>query len=145
MNVLLKISAILWIIWGLVHILAGVMTMKFILSDDITGAVSGIADALDPATLKVAYPPAAGSIIGQHGFNLFWIGIVSTVSAFGVWKGNANAIFLAALVGGLADVGYFLFMDLGGHVNFVPGTVMTIVSATAILTSFYAHFSSNKG
>ncbi|MEM8895428.1 MAG: hypothetical protein AAGC88_12675 [Bacteroidota bacterium] len=145
MNNLLKISAILWIIWGLVHILAGVMTMKFILASDIAGAVGGIADAIDPNSLQATYPPASGAIIGQHGFNLFWIGIVTTISAFGVWKGNSNAIILAAIVGGLADVGYFLFMDLGGYVNFVPGTVMTIVSATAILTSFYAHFSSSKG
>ena len=35
MKNLLKISAVLWIIWGLVHILAGVMTMKGILTGDI--------------------------------------------------------------------------------------------------------------
>ena len=66
------------------------------------------------------------------------------ISAFYVWKGNKNAIFLAAITGGLADIGYFLFMDLGGFVNFVPGTVMTIVSASAIILSFYAHFSDKK-
>ena len=141
MNALLKISSVLWIIWGLVHILAGVLTVNSILSVDIAGAVGGIADAIDPATLQADYPDAAGGVIGQHGFNLLWIGIVTTISAFGVWNGNSNAIILAAIVGGLADVGYFLFMDLGGYVNFVPGTVMTIVSATAIITSFYVQFS----
>lgn len=39
-------------------------------------------------------------------------------------------------VQGIADVGYFVFLDLGGYVNFVPGTLMTIFSATAITTSF---------
>ena len=48
------------------------------------------------------------------------------------------AVYVAAWGGGMADVGYFLFMDLGGHVKFVPGTVMTIVSATAIVLSFVA-------
>lgn len=139
--VLYKVSAVLWIIWGLVHVLAGVMTMKGIISEDISASVSGIADALDPATLQMDYPEAAGAIIGQHGFNLFWIGIVTFVAAFYVWKGNRNAIFLAALTGGLADLGYFIFMDLGGYSNFMPGTVMTIVSASAILLSFYAYFS----
>lgn len=47
-------------------------------------------------------------------------------------------MFLAALVGGLADIGYFVFLDLGGHVKFFPGTLMTIFSATAIVTSFTA-------
>ncbi|MEL6590508.1 MAG: hypothetical protein AAFP02_09560 [Bacteroidota bacterium] len=135
-----KIAAVLWIIWGLVHVFAGVMTMYGILTDSISSSVAGIADAIDPSTLEVDYPKAAGAIIGQHGFNLFWIGIVTFISAFYVWSGNKNAIFLAAITGGLADLGYFLFMDLGGYSKFMPGTVMTIVSASAIILSFVAHF-----
>jgi len=137
-----KITSVLWIIWGLVHILAGVMTVSFILKGDIGSAVAGIADAVDPAVLQMNYPDAAGAVIGQHGFNLLWIGIVTFISAFYIWKAKAAAIFIAALVGGLADIGYFLFMDLGGYVNFMPGTVMTIVSASAIIISFVAYFRS---
>lgn len=47
---------------------------------------------------------------------------------------------MCELVGGLLDVGYFVFIDLGGYNNFVPGTVMTIISARAITSSFYAYF-----
>jgi hypothetical protein len=137
---LFKISSVLWYIWGAVHILAGVMTVYFILSGDITASISGIADAVDPTSLQANYPDAAGAVIGQHGFNLLWIGIVTFISAIYIWKGNKYAIFLAALTGGLADVGYFLFMDLGGYVNFMPGTLMTVVSASAIVLSLYAHF-----
>ena len=141
---LLKISAVLWIVWGAVHMLAGAMTMNFVLSGDIAGAVAGIADAVSPATLQMDYPTAAGAILGQHGFNLFWIGVVTLICAFLIWRRNTNAIFLAALTGGLADLGYFLFMDLGGYVHFVPGTVMTLVSASAIILSFYAYFNSKR-
>ena len=144
MKNLLKVSAVLWIIWGLVHVLAGVMTMKGILTNDIASSIAGIADAVDPESLQINYPKAAGAVIGQHGFNLLWIGLATFISAFFIWKGNKNAIFLAAICGGLADLGYFLFMDLGGYVNFMPGTVMTIVSSFAIITSFYAHFKSKK-
>ena len=140
LSLLFKISAILWVIWGLVHMLAGVMTMKGILTDDIMASIAGIADAVDPNTLQRDYPEAVGAIIGQHGFNLFWIGIVTFISAFYIWKGNKNAIFLAAITGGLADLGYFLFMDMGGYVKLIPGTVMTIVSSLAIILSFYAYF-----
>ena len=136
----LKIAAILWIIWGAVHVFAGIMTDNFILSGDIAGAVSGIADKVDPATLQADYPPAAGAVIGQHGFNLLWIGMVTFICAFYIWKGNTNTIFLAAICGGLADLGYFLFMDLGGYVHFVPGTVMTLFSSAAIILSFVAYF-----
>lgn len=143
-SILFKLSAILWFIWGAVHILAGVMTDYFILSEDTSAAISGIADAVDPATLQMNYPEAAGAVIGQHGFNLLWIGLTTLICSFYVWKGYKNAIYLAAITGGLADLGYFLFMDLGGYVNFVPGTVMTLVSSLAIILSFVAHFNSKK-
>ena len=133
---LLRIAAVLWVSWGLVHVLAGVMTS----SNETPQAVQGIADAVDPEILDVTYPDAAGAVINQHGFNLLWIGVVTTICAVFVWRHSASAIFLAALVAGLADIGYFLFMDLGGHVNFVPGTLMTLICASAIGLSSFAHF-----
>lgn len=144
LKILFKIAAVLWIIWGIVHIFAGIMTDYFILSHDIASAVSGIADKVDPATLVRDYPKASGAIIGQHGFNLLWIGLVTFICGFYIWIGNRNAIFLAAITGGLADLGYFFFMDLGGYVNFMPGTVMTLFSGLAIILSFYAHFKKKK-
>jgi hypothetical protein len=144
MKNLFKVSTVLWIIWGLVHILAGVMTMKGILTDDISSSIIGIADAVNPDDLRMEYPAASGAVIGQHGFNLLWIGLVTVISSFFIWKGNKNGIFLAAICGGLADLGYFLFLDLGGFVKFVPGTIMTFISSLAIITSFYAHFKGNK-
>ena len=144
LNTLYKTSAVLWIIWGLVHIMAGVFTVNFIVSGDISGSISGIADAVDPSIIQMVYPDAAGAIIGQHGFNLLWIGIATFVSAFFIWKGNKNAIFLAAITGGLADLGYFIFLDLGRFVKFVPGSIMTIVSSLAIVLSFYAYFKTKK-
>ena len=135
-NMLLRLAAGLWVVWGLVHMFAGIVTM----ARDTPEAVGGIADAVDESVLDIAYPDAAGAIINQHGFNLLWIGAVTLVCAWFIWRRSLQAVFLAALVGGLADVGYFVFLDLGEHVNFVPGTVMTIFSATAIITSFSAAY-----
>lgn len=140
----LRISSVLWFIWGAVHMFAGIMTMRGPLTNDISAAVAGIADGVEPASVQMEYPAAVGAILGQHGFNLFWIGLVTLICAFFIWRKNTNAIFLAALTGGLADIGYFLFLDLGGFVNFVPGTVMTIFSATAILLSLYAYFTQKR-
>ncbi|MEM9907454.1 MAG: hypothetical protein AAF921_20780 [Cyanobacteria bacterium P01_D01_bin.44] len=135
-HTLLKISAILWVIWGVVHALAGILTI----SGDTASAVSGIADGVDPALLAMDYPNAAGAIINQHGFNLLWGGIVTIIGGVFIWRKSVAAIFVSALVGGLLDVGYFIFIDLGGYNKFVPGTVMTIISALAITLSFYAYF-----
>ena len=61
-----------------------------------------------------------------------------------IWNKNKNAVFLAAITGGLADLGYFLFLDLGGHVNFMPGTLMTLISASAIIISVYVYLKSDQ-
>ncbi len=135
----LKVAAVLWVIWGLVHILAGVMTVSL----DTAAAVAGIADAVDPAALQMDYPAAAGAVVKQHGFNLGWIGLTTVVGGVFVWRGSVTAIFVSALAGGCADLGYFLFIDLGGYNLFVPGTVMTLICATAIASSFWAYFQSS--
>ena len=132
-SILLKIAAVLWVIWGLVHLLAGVI----VLTSDASGGFAAIADAADPATLAAEYAPAVGGILNQHGWNLGWFGIATVIGAVFIWRGSITAIWVTGMVGGLADLGYLLFVDFPGYVNFMPGTVMTIVSASAIALSFY--------
>ncbi len=133
---LLKASAVLWVIWGLVHMFAGIMTI----SQDAAGSVAGIADAVDPALLAFDYHPAVGAVLNQHGFNLLWIGAFTVVGAVYIWRASATAIWMTAIVGWVTDVGYFIFMDLGGFVHFVPGTAMTIISSAAVVLSLWVYF-----
>ena len=139
-SILLKISTILWVIWGLVHLFAGVVVM----SSETTMAVQAIADGTDKNSLISNYPAAAGAIINQHGWNLAWFGVATIIGGIFIWSGNATAIFVTALIGGLADLGYFIFLDLGGYVNFVPGTIMTLVSSFAIVLSFLAYYRNRR-
>jgi len=138
---LLKIAAVLWVIWGLVHMFAGVM----IISQDAAGSVSGIADAVDPALIAGEFHPAVGAVLNQHGFNLLWIGAFTVVGGVYIWRQSVTAIFMTGIVGWVTDVGYFVFMDLGGFVNFMPGTVMTIVSSAALVLSLWAYFAGLRG
>ncbi len=132
-SLFLKVAAVLWVIWGLVHLLAGVI----VLTSDATGGFAAIADAVDVSTLALEYPAAVGGILNQHGWNLGWFGIATVIGALFIWRGNLTAIWVTGMIGGLADLGYLLFVDFPGYVNFFPGTVMTFVSATAIALSFY--------
>ncbi|MEM6851848.1 MAG: hypothetical protein AAF527_08975 [Pseudomonadota bacterium] len=52
---------------------------------------------------------------------------------------------MTGMIGGLLDVGYLIFVDVPGYVNFIPGTLMTIVSGSAILLSFWVWWSSRDG
>ena len=132
-SILLKISAILWIVWGLVHVLFGVMVILGDAGSGIQAIGNGV--ALTP----IQYPEVVGAIMNQHGWNLVWFGIATTIASVLVWRGNNTAIWVAAMIGGLADLGYFIFLDLGGYVKFVPGSVMTIIALLAIVLSFTAY------
>ncbi len=136
----LKIAAILWVIWGLVHTFAGVM----VLVSDASGGFQAIADAVDPAALQADYHAAVGGVLNQHGWNLGWFGIATIIGAVLIWKQNITAIWVTGMIGGLADLGYLLFVDFPGYVNFFPGTVMTFISGSAILLSFWVWKSNRK-
>lgn len=137
---LLKIAAILWVIWGLVHMLAG----SIIIPSDASGGFQAIADAVPADALEAEYHEAVGGILNQHGWNLLWGGAVTVIGAVFIWRKNTTAIWVTAMIGGLLDFGYFVFVDLPGYVNFVPGTLMTLVSGSAILLSFWAWYSSSR-
>jgi len=130
---MLRVSTGLWVIWGLVHLLAGII----VLSSDASGGFSAIADAVEPSSLTMDYAPAVGGILNQHGWNLAWFGIATVIGGLFIWRGNMTAIWVTGMIGGLADLGYLLFVYFPGYVNFFPGTVMTFVSGTAIMLSFY--------
>lgn len=136
----LKAAAILWVIWGLVHTLAGVM----VLSSDATGGFQAIADGVDPVALEAVYHPAVGGVLNQHGWNLGWFGIATILGGVMIWRQNITAIWVTGMIGGLADIGYLLFVDFPSYVNFFPGTVMTFISAAAVLLSFWVWFSARR-
>ncbi|MGD1887609.1 MAG: hypothetical protein ACFB01_10910 [Cohaesibacteraceae bacterium] len=136
-TIALRIATVLWVIWGAVHGLAGFI----VVTGDATAGVQAIADAVDPTTLVADYAPAVGGILNQHGWNLAWFGIATIIGGIFIWRGNMTAIWVTAMVGGLADLGYLIFVDLPGYVNFFPGTVMTIVSGSALVLSFWVWFS----
>lgn len=136
----LKIAAGLWVVWGLVHALAGVI----VLSSDTSGALAAVADAVDPALLAADYHPAAGGIVNQHGWNLLWFGVVTLIGGILIWRANMTSIWVTGMVGGFADLGYFMFLDLPGHVHFLPGTLMTLVSGSAIILSVWVWLAARR-
>lgn len=136
----LKAAAVLWVIWGLVHALAA----GLIIPADPQVAATAILDGVDPARLAADYPAELSGILSQHGWNLGWFGIATIVGGVFIWRGSTTAIWVTALIGGLADVGYFLFVDLPGYNLFLPGTLMTIVSAAAVVLSFWVWWSGRQ-
>ena len=123
----LRVAAALWVIWGVVHMFFGVAIM----ASDPSDAFAAIAAGVPADAVASDYHPAVAAILNQHGWNLLWFGAVTTVGGVMVWRRNLTAIWVSTMVGGLADIGYLTFVDIGGYGTFFPGTVMTLIAATA--------------
>ena len=125
----LKVAGVLWVIWGLVHALFGVV----IISADASDGFAAIAAGVSPGALSADYHPAVEGILNQHAWNVLWFGVVTTVGGVMMWRRNMVAICVSSMVGGLADLGYLIFVDFPGYATFFPGTLMTLIAGSAIV------------
>lgn len=136
-KIMFKTSAILWGIWGIVHLLGGI-SMIFTLQNGVDGLPESVLVTMMGSEMPVH---VLGTLI-EHNWNNSWFGLVVTIGAFFVWKGNRNGVFLSAIVGGLAHLGFFIFVVL--PYSDPVGIIMSFVAAAAIVLSFIAYFTSTK-
>ena len=142
-SVLLKTSSILWIIWGVFHVFVGAFLLYLLMNGQTAEALNGIAGTVPIDSLQMEYPEVVVATIKQHAFNLGWFGLVTLIAGIFIWQKNATAIWLAVLVGGLGDFGYFIFIDVA-DLAIPPGPQMTWISGLAIILSLYVYFKTNK-
>ncbi len=136
---LLRTSAVLWWIWGLFHLFIGVALLVFLRGEHPVGQLAVIPGLLDLSFMGTPLRFAPVATLEQYSANLAWIGAVVTVGGVYVWRGSKNAIFFCALIAGLSDLAYFMFIDLAGYAD-PPGPQMTYICATAIALSLFAYF-----
>lgn len=136
---ILKVSCILWAIWGVFHVFIGVALVVLFTQEHPAGDFASIPTVLDSTMFGMTSPFAPIATLKQHAYNLAWIGLVVTVGSVYLWRKSVTALFVCALAGGLADLGYFVFIDLGGYAT-TPGPEMTYICAAAIVSSFYVYF-----
>ena len=136
-KIMFKTSAILWGIWGIVHLLAGISMISA-----LQNGVDGLPESVLVNMMGSEMPVHALETLMEHNWNNAWFGLVVVIGAFFVWKGNRNGIFLSAIVGGLAHLGFFIFVILPYPDPI--GIIMSFVAAAAIALSFIAYFTSTK-
>ena len=136
----LRGSALLWVIWGVVHAFFGVAIMSMDASEGFAAIAAGVA----PEAISADYHPAVAAILNQHAWNLLWFGMVTTLGGVMIWRRNMTAIWVSAMVGGLADAGYLVFVDFGGFATFIPGTLMTMIAGSAIVLGGWVWLSQRK-
>ena len=80
-SIALKVAAGLWLVWGFVHVFAGVVIIS---APEAADAVQAVADAVPKADLAFEAHPAAAALYHQHGWNLAWIGVTTMVAVASV-------------------------------------------------------------
>ena len=140
---LLRIASVLWGIWGAFHLFIGVVLLMVVSEGHPDGQLASIPDVVNITMMGSEGRFVVVPSLNQHAFNLAWFGIVVGIGCVYVWKRRAEGIFVCILVGGLADLGYFLYVDLPGYAD-PPGPQMTYIMAAAIALSLYAYFKSDR-
>ena len=143
-------SALVWIAfvcyleWGLIHILAGAMTISGALKYDLASVLSAIcAVAPEPvhehAKSVEKWNLMNVRIVMQHGLNLLFVGLQCTALAFAVafdFERSGRYAWYLALWPWLADVAYFYAIDLVEYGPLFAEAQTYIISTALILTSF---------
>jgi len=132
---LFRVASVLWAMWGLLHLVAG-----FVVLSTFASEVHGVPESVT-LTAMGDMPFHVRRTLAEHNFNNMWFGLVVTVGSVLVWRGSRLGVLLCAVVGGLAHLGFTIFLVVPGYSNAV-GVAMTVIVALAVLLSFMAHFGS---
>lgn len=135
---LFRAASVLWAMWGLLHLVAG-----FVMMSTFANEFDGVPESVTLAAMG-DMPFHVRRTLAEHNFNNMWFGLVVTVGSILVWRGSRLGVLLCAIVGGLAHLGFTIFMVVPGYSNPV-GVAMTVIVGAAVALSFLAHFRNTPG
>lgn len=134
------VATVAFVEWGIIHILAGVMTFLPLWRGQGVGAVyKALYGAMGEAQATEwgydrAFPRWAERLVYQHGWNLLLIGIWSCMMPW-VLAARARWAFMIGFAPVFFDWGYFLGIDLKELGGLMGEAQTYIVSTGAIMTA----------
>lgn len=119
-----KIGAIIYAIWGVIHIIGGGQLLALSLSDNPTDALIGFGSGLPVSEIPHIHDPATISVLAFHSFDLLWMGILVLIISISMnWKNSKTGFLINSAIIGFADIGLVLFMLAPGIVKFEEGMI----------------------
>jgi len=131
-KIIFRITSILWGLWGFVHLFGGLFMLSF-----LGGGVKNLPESVLMKMMGNEMPLPIVPTLMEHNFNNTWFGLVILIGSFFVWKENRNAVLFCCIVGGLAQIGYAIFIVFPGH-STLPGVVINFVFLVAIVFGIIA-------
>lgn len=119
-----KVGAVIYGIWGLIHVAGGAMLLADASSDNPTKALISIGSGFPETEIPAVTHPASAGVLAFHSFNLLWMGLVVAAVAFTMnWKNSKAGFWFNTAIIGFADIGLIVFMLVPGIVKFEEGII----------------------
>lgn len=116
-----KIGAILYVLWGLIHIVGGLAIM---MQTSLPAKIAMQATARSPNEFDSIANTAVNGIVSYHGFNLIWFGLFAIfVAIVLIWRNLQLGYWLNFLVLGMVEFGLITFMLIPGHMRWADGSI----------------------
>lgn len=109
-RILFRVAAVLWAMWGALHLVAG-----FGLLSTFANEVATVPESVTLTLMGSEMPFYVRRTLAEHTFNNTWFGLVVAVGSVLVWRGSRLGVFLCAIVGGLAHLGFTIFVVIPGY------------------------------
>jgi len=131
-KIIFRTTSVLWGLWGFVHLFGG-LSMLSVLREGLKSLPESVLVKMMGNDMPLHIVPT----LMEHNFNNTWFGFTILIGSFFVWKANRNAVLICSIVGGLAQLGFAIFIVFPGYSE-LPGVVMSFVALAAIVFGIIA-------
>jgi len=119
-----KTGAVLYILWGVMHVMWGGTLLMKAASEGGTAALAVIASTTPAAMLPQNLDGVATGVIEQHAWNLMWFGLFAVIVAVTMnWKNSRTGYWLNLVVVSAADLGFIFAVMVPGYIPFGQGVM----------------------
>lgn len=142
-----KIAAVVYMLWGAIHILGGAAMMSASRQgpDTFVQMLTGNASEAFGALQESLGVRAATEVFAFHSFNIIWLGALAILTAlFLNWKNYRSGYWLNLAIVGCADLGLILFMVVPGVMSISDAWIGPALFVIAIFFSTFARFQSAR-
>ncbi|MCF7821556.1 MAG: hypothetical protein K9M17_03825 [Mariprofundaceae bacterium] len=131
-----KIGAVLYILWGGLHIYFGVWMLYALYTEGAAAVIAIVGSGVPASTLPVSLDPVTAATIGQHAWNILWFGFFAVVvGALLNWKNSLAGYWANLVVVSAADSGFVVAILLPGYIAISDGIEGPLLWIPAVIFS----------
>jgi len=131
-----KIGAILYGLWGVLHIYFGVWMLYALSTEGAAAVIAIVGSGVPESTLPQSLDPVTAATIGQHAWNILWFGIFGVVvAAFLNWKNSLAGYWANLVVVSAGDAGFTVAILIPGYIAISDGIEGPLLWIPAVIFS----------